>query len=270
MVRQHSADSAIIKGAETIDLQEGGSHGVLLLHGFGDTPQTLSLLARRLARNGYGVLVPLLPGHGRDLDAFRRSRADQWITAARDAFREMSTRYSKVSVVGLSMGGALAVLIAAESRSIQSMALVAPYLGMPTRIRLAARLHWIWGALVGEINARNPRSIHDPIEREKNLAYGAVTGRMLFELSKVMRQARKALARVTAPTLVILSKEDPRVAPEVGEFAMKNLGARDKKLVWTEGAGHIITVDYGRERVFTEITTWLRTHDGRSATAAEG
>jgi esterase/lipase len=66
-----------------------------------------------------------------------------------------------------------------------------------------------------------------------------------------------------------MSKEDPRVAPEVGEFAIKNLGARDKKLVWTEGAGHIITVDYGRERVFTEITTWLRTHDGRSTTAAE-
>ena len=270
MVRQQTADSAIIKGAETIDLQEGGSHGVLLLHGFGDTPQTLSLLARRLARNGYGVLAPLLPGHGRSLDAFRQSRADQWISAARDAFREMRARYAKVSIVGLSMGGALAVLIAAESGSLESLTLIAPYLGMPTRIRLAARVHWLWGTFVGEINARSPRSIHDPIEREKNLAYGAVTGRMLFELSKVMRQARSALARVSAPTLVIMSKEDPRVAPGVGEFAMKNLGARDKKLVWTEGAGHIITVDYGRERVFTEITTWLRTHDGRSATAAEG
>jgi hypothetical protein len=52
MVHQQGAEPAIIKGAETIDLQEGGSHGVLLLHGFGDTPQTLSLLARRLARNG--------------------------------------------------------------------------------------------------------------------------------------------------------------------------------------------------------------------------
>ena len=45
--------------------------------------------------------------------------------------------------------------------------------------------------------------------------------------------------------------------------------ARDKKLVWTQGAGHIITVDYGRERVFNEVESWLRTYDGRSATAAE-
>jgi len=270
MVRQQDADSAIVKGAETIDLQEGGSHGVLLLHGFGDTPQTLSLLARRLARNGYGVLAPLLPGHGRNMDAFRRSRADEWISAARDALRAMNARYARVSIVGLSMGGAITVLLASESGSLESVVLIAPYLGMPTRIRLAAGMHRLWGRFAGEINARSPRSIHDPIEREKNLAYGTVTGRMLFELSRVVRKARGALGRVTAPTLVIMSKEDPRVAPEVGEFTIRNLGARDKKLVWTEGAGHIITVDYGRERVFTEITTWLRTHDGRSATAAEG
>jgi len=269
MVRQQDADSAIIKGAETIDLQEGSSHGVLLLHGFGDTPQTLSLLARRLARNGYGVLAPLLPGHGRSMNAFRRSRADQWVAASREALREMRERYPTVSVIGLSMGGALAVVIAADSPPLASLTLVAPYLEMPTYVRLAAAVHWIWSPLVGEINSRNPRSIHDPIEREKNLAYGAVTGRALFELSKVVRRARKALPAVTSPTLIIMSNEDPRVPIGIGEFALKKLGGADKKLVVTEGAGHIITVDYGRERVFTEIERWLRAHDARSATAAE-
>ena len=268
MVDQRNADSAgVIKGAETIDLQEGGSHGVLLLHGFGDTPQTLTLLARRLAKSGYGVFVPLLPGHGRTMEAFRRSRAEEWIEAARESLYLMRARYATVSVVGLSMGGALAVIIASGASAIASVVLIAPYLGMPMPLRIAARTHWIWGALAGEINARNPRSIHDPIEREKNLAYGAVTGRTLYELSKVVGKARKALPTVTAPTMIILSKEDPRVAPEIADFAMKELGARDKKLVLTEGAGHIITVDYGRERVFSEVENWVRMHDG-SATAA--
>jgi carboxylesterase len=268
MVDQRDADSAgVIKGAETIDLQEGGSHGVLLLHGFGDTPQTLTLLARRLAKSGYGVFVPLLPGHGRTMQAFRRSRADEWIEAARESLYLMRARYTTVSIVGLSMGGALAVIIASGASEIASVALIAPYLGMPLPLRIAARTHWVWGALAGEINARNPRSIHDPIEREKNLAYGAVTGRALYELSKVVRKARKALPTVIAPTLVILSREDPRVATAVADIAMKEIGAHDKKLVLTEGAGHIITVDYGRERVFSEVEKWVRVHDG-SATAA--
>jgi esterase/lipase len=45
------------------------------------------------------------------------------------------------------------------------------------------------------------------------------------------------------------------------------LGARDKKMVWTEGAGHVITVDYGRERVYSEVVSWLDKH-ARGGTAA--
>ena len=59
---------------------------------------------------------------------------------------------------------------------------------------------------------------------------------------------------------LIQSREDPRVAPSIAERAFASLGATDKRLVWTEGAGHIITVDYGRERVFEEVSTWLSAH----------
>ena len=271
MHESRDADTAtVLRGAQTIDLQEEGSPGVLLLHGFGDTPQTLALLARRLHKSGYSVLAPLLPGHGRNMEAFEKSRASDWITAARRAYIEMRDRHDSVAVVGLSMGGALAVLLAAELRDIPALVLIAPYLGMPRRLRLAAATHWLWGGLAGEINARNPRSIRDPIEREKNLAYGAVTGRQLFELSKVVRLARKALPGVRAPTLIIQSREDPRLPPSVAEFTLKALGAREKQLIWTEGAGHIITVDYGRERVFSEVERWLLTHSSRGVAAAAG
>ncbi|HEY1952995.1 MAG TPA: alpha/beta fold hydrolase [Gemmatimonadaceae bacterium] len=267
MADQREADTAIIKGAETIDLQEEGSPGVLLLHGFGDTPQTLSLLAARLHKSGYSVLAPLLPGHGRSLREFSRSSASGWIDAAGRSLASMQRRSGRVSIVGLSMGGALAVILAAEN-DIPAVALIAPYLGMPLPIRVAAATHLFWGRAVGEINARNPRSIHDHIEREKNLAYGAVTGRALSELWKVVRRARRALPTVTAPTLIIQSREDPRVSTSVAESALQRLGSVEKRLVLTEGAGHIITVDYGRERVFSEVSSWLTTHADRNATAA--
>lgn len=266
--RQGADATIILRGAQTIDLQEEGSPGVLLLHGFGDTPQTLGLLARKLHKSGYSLLAPLLPGHGRDMDAFEKSAARDWIGAAKHAFIEMRGEHESVAVVGLSMGGALGVLLAAEFDDIPALVLIAPYLGMPRVLRFAAATHWLWGKLAGEINGRNPRSIHDPIEREKNLAYGAVTGRLLFELSKVVRSARKSLSEVTAPTLIIQSREDPRCSPAVAEFTLNALAAREKKLVWTEGAGHIITVDYGRERVFSEVEKWLLMHSSHGPTAA--
>ena len=268
--RQGADTAAILPGAETIDLQEEGSHGVLLLHGFGDTPQTLALLARRLRKSGYSVLAPLLPGHGRSTESFNKSRASEWIAAVKEAYADMFARHDSVSIVGLSMGGALAVLLAKDHPEIPALILVAPYLGMPPLLRVAAATHWFWGRLAGEIDARNPRSIHDPIEREKNLAYGVVTGRELHELSKIVRRARKSLTDVRPPTLIIQSREDPRCPPAVAEFALRSLGSKDKKLVWTEGAGHIITVDYGRDRVFGEIERWLIAHRGLGAAAATG
>ena len=265
--RQGAEPAAILRGAETIDLQEEGSHGVLLLHGFGDTPQTLALLARRLRKTGYSVLAPLLPGHGRNLEAFGQSRASEWIAAAKDAYIGMRTRHDSVSVVGLSMGGALAVLLASEQREIPALILIAPYLGMPRLLRVAAATHSLWGRLAGQVNGRNPLSIHDPIEREKNLAYGFITGRELHELSEVVRRARKSLTSVRAPTLIIQSREDPRCSQATAEFTLNTLGSEDKELVWTEGAGHIITVDYGRERVFAEVERWLSAHRPGAATA---
>src|SRR6185503_9756586 len=114
MADQRQADAVVLKGAETIDLQEGGSRGVLLLHGFGDTPQTLSLLAHRLHKAGYNVLAPLLPGHGRTMKAFRASNAGEWVDAARQSLATLQRRTVSTSIVGLSMGGALAVLAAAD------------------------------------------------------------------------------------------------------------------------------------------------------------
>ncbi|HKC80220.1 MAG TPA: alpha/beta fold hydrolase [Gemmatimonadaceae bacterium] len=269
MVDRQCADAAaILPGAGTIDLQEEGSQGVLLLHGFGDTPQTLALLARRLRKSGYSVLAPLLPGHGRSMESFARSRAVDWITAAEDAYSGMRSRHNTVSVVGLSMGGALGVILAGERHEIPALVLIAPYVGMPALLRAAAATHWLWGRLVGEVNARNPRSIRDPIEREKSLAYGAITGRELHELSEVVSRARKALKDVRSPTLIVQSREDPRIAPAVAEYALKTLGSEEKKVAWTEGAGHIITVDYGRERVFSEVERWLDAHRRPGAAAA--
>ena len=61
----------IIPGAEPLALTPPGAPmGVVLLHGFGDTPQTLASLARALCAAGLDVDVPLLPGHGRTLREF--------------------------------------------------------------------------------------------------------------------------------------------------------------------------------------------------------
>jgi carboxylesterase len=160
------------------------------------------------------------------------------------------------------MGGALASILAAESKDLKAVVLIAPYLDMPLTHRVASALHWMWGPIAGVQRSNSPRSILDPEERKKNLGYGVYTGQLLYELWRLAAQARRALSSITAPTLVIQSKADPRIAPTVAERAFAALGAEQKSLCWTEGGGHIITVDFGRKKVFDEITAWLERYSG--------
>jgi len=267
MSSEQTSEAGTIAGAETVDLQEGNSSGVLLLHGFGDTPQTLRLLASDLHAAGYDVRAPLLPGHGRTVQAFMASRREQWLACTREEYDLMRASHSTVAVAGLSMGGALAAILAAERSDIPAVVLLAPYLDMPMTHRLASASHWIWGTAAGPRKSKSVGSIRDPAERAGNLGYGVYSGRLLYELWRLAAQARRSLQRISAPTLLIQSRTDPRIASEVAERAFAAIGAMEKRLMWTEGAGHIITVDYGRAQVFEEVRDWITSHTPRAMTA---
>ena len=250
----------IISGAAPIDLPTDGRRGVLLLHGFGDTPQTLEYLANYLHAQGWGARVPLLPGHGRTLDAFAASRATDWIDCAQAELGALRRRYEVVTIVGQSMGGALATLLAASSPELPALVLLAPYLSMPTRLRRAARMHVVLGAVLPYLRGGGERSIRDPREAARNLAYGFTTPRLIFDLSKVVARGRSAAASIRAPTLIVQSRQDNRIPLDAAERVYNLFVVAERRLIWTEGNGHVISVDYGRERVFAAVGDWLESH----------
>lgn len=236
---------------------------MLLLHGFGDTPQTLRYLARRIHSAGFRVHAPLYPGHGTSVGDFFSSNADEWIGAAWDALSQLRRDCDSVSIVGLSMGAAIGAVLAGESSGIASLVLIAPYLEVPLLVRLALRVRWLWDPFVGQIESRHPLSIQDEGERGRNLSYGVVNGRVMAELARVVRRARAALPQIVTPTLVIQSRADPRVKPATASMALRMLGGVEKQLVWTESGGHVITVDFGREKVFAETLKWIAKWGGQ-------
>ena len=258
--RLPAGPDGIVLGAAPIVLSAGGPRAVLLLHGFGDTPQTVRDLADFLRARGLTVHAPLLPGHGRSLREFTASRADGWVAAVRDELAALRASHDEVAIVGLSMGGALASIVAADSPELPSLVLLAPYISMPRRLRHAARTHWLWAPFLPYIAGRGERSIHDAQAREASRAYGVVTGRSLYELLRLSRRGFAALPRVKAPTLMVQSREDNRIPPDAALRVYDALGPREKELVWLEGCGHIITVDFGRERVFELIERWIGAH----------
>ena len=68
--RRTRGPDGIVIGGESFVLRNDGAPAVLLLHGAGDTPQTMRYLGDALYARGFHVAAPLLPRHGRSLSEF--------------------------------------------------------------------------------------------------------------------------------------------------------------------------------------------------------
>ena len=80
-----------------------GEHGVLLMHGFAGSAAHMRPLAEGLVQQGFGVRTINLPGHATTLEDMRRCSWQDWLNAAKEAFREMKEQYRFVSVTTRSL-----------------------------------------------------------------------------------------------------------------------------------------------------------------------
>ena len=249
----------VIAGAEALSLA-GGDRRVLLLHGFGDTPESMGGLARYLHERGWTVRVPLLPGHGRTVAAFGASTANEWLDSAGAAYADLAGDGRPVALVGQSMGAALAVELAADHPSTPALVLLAPLLSLTAVMERAARW-WRLLALVRPVlDSADDRSIIDPRAREASRAYGALPSRLLPQLVALVRSARTRLPCVIAPTRVVQSRRDNRVTATGTEEVIRALGAREIDLIWRDEGGHVLSVDAGHAAVWALTADWLERH----------
>ena len=250
----------IIPGAAPITLSASATHAALLIHGFADTPQTLRLLSEYLHReHGWTTRAPLLPGHGRTLAAFDASGLRAWRDAVHVEYLDLKARHETVVLVGLSMGGALATLEASIDESLPALVLLAPYLTPPARAQRLAPLANLINLMVPYLKGGDrEKSIFDPAARALSLGYGASPPKRVRDLVAVADDARFAAATVRAPTLLIHSRTDYRIPVSLAEQHpdfFRNAATCDQQ--WVDGCGHVITVDYCRERVWALTAEWL-------------
>lgn len=258
--RRPVADDGVVPGAEGFTLEGTAGRGVLLLHGCGDTPQTLRYLGERLHAAGFTVCAPLLPGHGRGLRDFASASADDYLRAARGELDRLRAGSRWVGVIGLSMGGAIAARLAAESSDVRVLALLAPYLTPPPPVTFVARTAPIWSIAVPYLGSRGgDASVHDPVARAASFAYGVFPPRAVRALCATAAAGRRALPSVRVPTLVVNSREDNRIPFALAETATAGLAGPTERH-WVTGCGHVITVDYCRDEVAGLVLDFLARH----------
>jgi len=247
---------SLLPGAEPFYFH-GNDTGVLLIHGFTGAPQEMRPLGEDLAARGYTVLGLRLPGHGTTPDDMLHVQAQDWQNAASDGYHLLQAQCARVVVMGLSMGGALALGLAAQYLVAAVVALSTPsqpsYAHMNWRSRYA---HWL-GRFIRYV-PKPPSPPNAPPPELKHVAYPTYPILAVTQLRRVMLAGVEALPRITAPLFVAHSGDDLTVPLENGPYIAAHTQSTRVETLWLTHSGHVITEGPERHELFESLHQFIQ------------
>ncbi len=241
----------VMQGAEPLRI-EGNDAGVLVSHGFTGTPQSVRPLGEALSRAGFTVAVPRLAGHGTSVRDMAKSTAEDWISSLEEDFAWLRERTDGVYFTGLSMGGTLALYMAAiHPEFVRGVLPINACISLdnPDLARL-----------VFDTNAPDTvPGVGSDIKAEgvEELAYEAVPVPAVREFMALMRVTDDLLPTINVPAVVFQSLEDHVVPPENGPYIHDRLGSTYNQMLRLEHSYHVATLDNDADLIAERIVRFI-------------
>lgn len=232
---------------------EGGPIAALLVHGFTGTPQSMRPWGEYLAENGFTVRIPRLPGHGTSWREANLTTWQDWYAEVERNFIELREKHEKVFVMGLSMGGTLALRLAERRpRELAGMVLANPSVHTEHPLRavtsVLAKVTPVWTNISGDI--KKPGG-HE-------LAYDRMPLKAAMSLQQLWPLVKQDIADIETPTLLYSSQEDHTVEPSNSAWLVANLRVADFTQVMLTESYHVVTLDNDAEKVFAGSVEFIR------------
>jgi carboxylesterase len=253
----------LMPGAEPYS-HEGGKTGVLLCHGFTGSPQSLRPWAECLAAEGYSVSLPRLPGHGTTWQEMARTRWEDWFAEVDRAFDELRARSDEIFLMGLSMGGCLALRLAElRNGAVSGLVLVNPSIARDKPILvLAPALKFVLPSVPGLASDIKNAQAHE-------VGYDRTPVRAAATLLGLWKTTQRDLGKITQPILVYRTEIDHVVGPKSLQMLRDALPASQLEVRTLSNSYHVATLDNDAQTIFAGSRDFIRLHS-RVGTQASG
>ncbi len=239
----------------------GNSVGCLLIHGFTGTPYEMRGLGEHLAARGYSVAGPALAGHATRLEAMLPTRWHDWHASVVDAYDQLSQTGAAIFPIGLSLGGSLALHLAAHRAVAGVVAISTPFEIRHPFISFFRFLPFLLPLFPSIKKKRFANDTQDARISPQHPEYAAYPTRAAQSmLHDFFPHLRDDLRDVRAPALLIQARGDHTIPRESAEQIYARLGSRKKEIAWLECGGHLALEDYGKEEAFARILQFVQAH----------
>ena len=247
----------LVPGAEAWSA-EGGPHGALVVHGFTGNVGSVRSLAEAFAGAGFAVSAPLLPGHGTRVEDLADRTWRDWYGAAVEAYRDLAGEVDEVVVVGLSMGGSIAAMLAADHPEIAGIVCINPAVSPSAEMLEAlAQMEAAGEEYIPGIGS----DIARPGVEES--AYADTPVRALRSLIVAAGEHLGRLADIRCPLLLLTSAEDHVVPPTDSDVLAGAVSGPVHRMT-LERSYHVATMDHDKDLIETEAVAFGRRVTGQA------
>jgi carboxylesterase len=200
--------------------------------------------------------MPLLRGHGTRPEDLRGVTWQDWYYDAAAALDDLRTEVEQVVVCGLSMGGLVALHLAATRPGD-----VAGVVAIAAALEIANPWVRITPLMSRFIRMRdsNPASGYaDASLVAHNTNYRRYPLDALVSLYRYGPIVKRMLPQVRAPLLVVHSRNDRTITPRSAQTIYEQAGSLNKQLAWFDTCRHQMLQDCEAEAVVSTIADMLK------------
>ena len=228
--------------------------GILVIHGITSTTSSMKYLAKQFADAGYNVELPGLAGHGTKWQDMNLIKYTDWIDDLEKALTKLQKRCSKIFLCGLSLGGGLALFMTGKHPELSGVILI------NHAAKFTGPKFWFVPILRKFIKSvpAVASDIKDP--NFKEIAYDRTPTNGVYEMLKMLKEMRKMLPDISQAILIFKSKEDHIVPKLSVTYTIKNIGSKDKELIWLENSYHVAPLDYDKELIAKKSIEFIKDH----------
>ncbi|MEI8032420.1 MAG: alpha/beta fold hydrolase [Chlorobiaceae bacterium] len=245
-----------------VQQKAGLPFGVLVIHGFTATLESVTPLAPPLRELGIPVSMPLLTGHGcTSPEALRGVRWETWMADAERAFMVMAEEVERIIIIGHSMGALLALNLAARHRAkVDSLVLAAPALKLASLLAPGRPLHFL-APLVSRITGKWELKSDLPSRRQAggHPHYPWVPTDAILSFFDLVRTTMALLGKVDVPVLILHNRKESTVLPESAALLCSGISTDpgERSVVWLERSGHQVFCDCEQEKAVRTIVDYV-------------
>jgi carboxylesterase len=269
--------------------KENKEIAILMLHGFAASPIELQPLAEYLKKD-FDIYAPILPGHKTDIKDLDNQKYTNWLKFSEQVYNRLLEEYSKVILVGFSMGGTISLYLASKKAPYKIVTLSSPINFLDadfakilltdwkkTNISLSMVLDEIKAISKKQISVEKSNidkmrlvinNIYKKIIKDFSVSnselssfvdtYDKISYNAIHEIFQLVKYVKTQVSKVESDLLIIHSKSDYLIPVSNSKEIMNLVSSNNVERFLLEESGHQVMIDKEHDVVFRKIEEFIK------------